>query len=211
MAETIAVVDYGMGNLRSVAKALSHVAPKSNVQVTSDATTIAAADRIVFPGQGAARDCMKHLKHYHLHEVVSEAFRNKPFFGICMGLQVLFERSAENAGVDCLGLVKGSVSGFKRDLNKPDCKIPHMGWNTVQQTTSHPLWHNIADNAHFYFVHSYYVCPEDQHWIAGSTDYLNSFTSVVARDNVFATQFHPEKSSDDGLQLLHNFAQWKLT
>ncbi len=211
MAETIAVVDYGMGNLRSVAKALSHVAPKSIVQVSSEASVIKNADRVVFPGQGAARDCMKHLRSYELQDIVADAFHNKPFLGICMGLQVLFEHSEENAGIPCLGLVQGDVRGFIKDPDRPHCKIPHMGWNNVQQVAAHPLWHNIADGAHFYFVHSYYVAPELAQWNAGETDYLNRFTCVIARDNVFATQFHPEKSADDGLQLLHNFAHWKLT
>ena len=210
MAETIAVVDYGMGNLRSVAKALAHVAPKSKVVVTSDAADIKAADRIVFPGQGAARDCMKHLQSYELKEVVADAFRNKPFLGICMGLQVLFDHSQENNGVTCLGLVPGEVQGFTKDPQRPFCKIPHMGWNRVQHNGNHALWKNIDNGAHFYFVHSYFVVPEQPEWIAGETDYLTRFTSVIAQENVFATQCHPEKSADDGLQLLHNFAHWKL-
>ncbi|MEM7257850.1 MAG: imidazole glycerol phosphate synthase subunit HisH [Pseudomonadota bacterium] len=209
MTETIAVIDYGMGNLRSVEKALAHVAPRHRVVVTADAATIKSADRVVFPGQGAARDCMKNLKRADLYPVVADAFSNKPFLGICMGLQVLFDHSDENGGVECLGLVPGKVVGFKRDQSRADMKIPHMGWNQVNHAGQHPLWANIKNGAHFYFVHSYYVAPSDRDWCEGNTAYLASFTSVIARDNVFATQCHPEKSADDGLQLLANFVQWK--
>lgn len=211
MAETIAVIDYGMGNLRSVEKALAHVAPRQRVVVTSDAGTIKSADRVVFPGQGAARDCMKNLQQAGLCPVVEAAFRNKPFLGICMGLQVLFEHSDENEGVECLGLVSGKVMGFERDQVRAHMKIPHMGWNQVSHDGQHPLWRNIKSGAHFYFVHSYYVDPADSGWCEGTTDYLASFTSVIARENVFAAQCHPEKSADDGLQLLANFVEWKPT
>ncbi len=208
MSNTIAVIDYGMGNLRSVAKAIEHVAPKSNTQITSDPVVIAKADRVVFPGQGAARDCMKNLASHDLSEAVHSAFNNKPFLGICMGLQVLFEQSDENDGVACLGLVAGGVQRFKRLLHRPTDKVPHMGWNQVGQLQPHDLWQGINDHARFYFVHSYYVTPADNNWIAAHTDYLVPFTSAVARDNVFATQFHPEKSADSGLRLLQNFTQW---
>lgn len=209
MSESIAVVDYGMGNLRSVEKALMHVAKGHRVLVTSDPQQIRSADRVVFPGQGAARDCMKNLTQAGLCDVVSDAFKTKPFLGICMGLQVLFERSEENDGVDCLSVVSGSVQGFVRDRNRPAMKIPHMGWNQVTHGGEHPLWHNIANDAYFYFVHSYYVVPDDPVWCEATTAYLNTFTSVIAHANVFATQFHPEKSAQDGLQLLANFTQWK--
>jgi glutamine amidotransferase len=208
MSDVIAVIDYGMGNLRSVAKALAHVAPKMRVSVTADPATIKSADRVVFPGQGAARDCMRNLRRANLESVVADAFANKPFLGICMGLQVLFEVSDENNGVDCLAVIPGSVKRFERDPARPDMKIPHMGWNQVHHNTQHPLWNNIADGAHFYFVHSYYVVPTDPVWREGTTPYLEHFTSVVARENAFATQFHPEKSAADGLQLLANFTQW---
>lgn len=210
MATTIAVVDYGMGNLRSVARALIHVTPKSNVIITSSADDINHADQVVFPGQGAARDCMQNLQDHKLTESVAAAFNNKPFLGICMGLQVLFDHSDENEGVDCMGLVRGGVHGFKRRADEPQMKVPHMGWNTVRQSVSHPLWNKVEDNARFYFVHSYYVAPEDHSWTAATTGYLNEFTSAVTKDNVFATQFHPEKSASDGLQLLENFTNWKV-
>lgn len=211
MPTTIAVVDYGMGNLRSVAKAMVHVAPKCKVQITSSARDIDRADRIVFPGQGAARDCMRNLQHHELHHAVAKAVKQKPVFGICMGLQVLFDRSDENNGVDCLGLVEGGVHGFVRQPDHPEMKVPHMGWNQVQQTDSHPLWEGIVDNARFYFVHSYYVSPEDLSWVAAKTVYLSQFTSAIAKENVFATQFHPEKSADDGLRLLKNFTNWTVS
>ncbi len=208
MTSSIAVVDYGMGNLRSVAKALAHVSPKSKVKITSVAEDIARADRVVFPGQGAARDCMNNLEEYKLGESIDQAFRNKPFLGICMGLQVLFARSDENNGVPCLGLIEGGVHQFQRPPLPASPKIPHMGWNEVTQTSDHPLWRNIKDRARFYFVHSYFVCAQDPLWNTGTTAYLGEFTSAIARDNVFATQFHPEKSAADGLCLLSNFTNW---
>lgn len=206
---TIVVVDYGMGNLRSVAKAIEHVAPRARTIVSAKADDVAMADKIVFPGQGAARDCMANLNDYKLAESVADAFNNKPFLGICMGLQVLFDSSDENHGVDCLGLIGGKVLRFERQIGKPQEKIPHMGWNEVQQSCAHPLWNKIENRARFYFVHSYYVQPTDNETVAGSTDYLGNFCSAVAKDNVFATQFHPEKSAIDGLQLLSNFSQWQ--
>ena len=207
---TIAVVDYGMGNLRSVAKAMEHVAPENRVVISSSAAEIAAADRVIFPGQGAARDCMANLQSYELTEAVGSAFRSKPFLGICMGLQVLFESSDENGGVDCLSYVPGTVCRFQRSADASS-KIPHMGWNQVAQHTTHLLWKNIEDNARFYFVHSYYVQPTDDNIVSGKTSYLGNFCSSIAKDNVFATQFHPEKSADNGLQLLKNFSEWQPT
>ena len=210
MTNTIAVVDYGMGNLHSVARAVGQVAPQDKTIITSTAADIAAADRVVFPGQGAARQCVQGVKDHHLQEVLIDAFNNKPFLGICMGLQILFEHSDENNGVDCLGLIAGNVHGFQRSVLEPEKKVPHMGGNEVAQTGSHPLWRGIDNGARFYFVHSYFVAPTDASWCAASTDYLGSFTSAVARDNVFATQFYPEKSATDGLQLLKNFSEWKV-
>ena len=209
----IAVVDYGMGNLRSVDKALEHVASAGQeVRITSSAEDIASADRVVFPGQGAARDCMRELKQRDLVEPVMQAARDKPFLGICMGLQVLMSHSKENDGVDCMDLYRGEVRFFADVLNArgtPErLKIPHMGWNNVTQTISHPLWHGIRQGSRFYFVHSYYVDPADEAIVAGETEYGIVFTSAIACDNVFAVQFHPEKSAADGLQLLKNFTQW---
>jgi glutamine amidotransferase len=209
----IAVVDYGMGNLRSVDKALEHVARSGQrVRITSDAEEIAAADRVVFPGQGAARDCMRELEQRNLIEPVRQAAKEKPFLGICMGLQVLMAHSEENEGVDCIGLYPGEVRFFGKVLNRDAAaqplKIPHMGWNNVTQTISHPLWHGIRQGSRFYFVHSYYVDPVEEAIVAGETEYDVVFTSAIACDNVFAVQFHPEKSAADGLQLLKNFTGW---
>lgn len=206
---SIAIIDYGMGNLRSVAKAMEHVAPKARVTVTSSAQAISAADRVVFPGQGAARDCMANLRSYELIEPIADAFRNKPFLGICMGLQVLLEASDENDGVPCLGYVAGKVCQFKRMIGQEAYKIPHMGWNEVSQSFDHSLWRNIEDNSRFYFVHSYYVDPADAAVVSGVSSYLLDFCSSIAKDNIFATQFHPEKSADSGLQLLKNFSEWQ--
>lgn len=210
---SIAVVDYGMGNLRSVAKALQHVAADQPVFITSDAEEIHRAERVVFPGQGAARDCMRELHARNLHTVVMQAAREKPFLGICMGMQVLADHSEENAGVECLGLYPGNVRFFGNplcDVQGVTLKVPHMGWNQVQQT-AHPLWHNIANNSRFYFVHSYYMDPQDQSLIMGTTTHGKKFVSAMGRNNVFAVQFHPEKSASDGLQLLKNFSRWQGT
>lgn len=211
MTQTIAVIDYGMGNLRSVSKALEHVAPGARVLVTDAAAEIAAADRVVFPGQGAARDCMAAIGHHNLAPVIADVATAKPFLGICMGLQVLLERSEENGGTDLLGLFSGQVrrfDGLATGDNGLPLKIPHMGWSEVRQVRPHPLWEGIPDNSRFYFVHSYRVVPEDVGIIAGTTDYGVRFTSVVADGNLFATQFHPEKSADLGLRLLANFVNW---
>jgi len=209
----IAVIDYGMGNLRSVSKAVEHVAgADAEVRVTDDPDYILGADRVVFPGQGAARDCMRAIGEHQLNRAVLEAARSKPFLGICMGLQVLMQFSEENQGTELLGLLAGRVVRFAPDMRGADgltLKIPHMGWNGVTQTRSHPLWEGIEDGARFYFVHSYYVMPEDAALVAGTTGYGIDFTSVVARENLFAVQFHPEKSADAGLRLLENFVHWK--
>ena len=213
MSKTIAVIDYGMGNLRSVSKAIEHVsAPGDQVLVTDDPELILNADRVVFPGQGAARDCMAAISDHHLNRAVLDAAHSKPFLGICMGLQVLMEFSDENGGTDLLGLFPGKVHHFPdvRDEHGQRMKIPHMGWNRVAQAQAHPLWEGIADNSRFYFVHSYYIDPDEKALVAGTTDYAASFTSVIARDNLFATQFHPEKSADAGLRLLQNFVNWDV-
>ena len=212
MSSIVAVVDYGMGNLRSVSKALEHVvADNQKVIVSSDVDEIANAERIVFPGQGAARDCMKQLKDLKLDEVVLQAASEKPFLGICMGMQILMEHSEENQGIACMNLYSGDVRAFADDKLQPQMqhlKVPHMGWNKVSHKQSHPLWRDIPDNNRFYFVHSYYVDPDDKSLTAGTTDYGIDFVSVIAKDNVFAAQFHPEKSAHDGLQLLKNFCCW---
>ncbi|MGV6858082.1 MAG: imidazole glycerol phosphate synthase subunit HisH [bacterium] len=209
MTQTIAVVDYGMGNLRSVVKALEHVAQgNANVILTHKPGEVAAADRVLFPGQGAARDCVRALSDTGMGEVVMEAAKEKPFLGICMGMQVLMTHSQENEGVDCLGMYPGDVVRFDEVVNGERYKIPHMGWNTVKQTQPHPLWKGIGDDSHFYFVHSYHVQPEDTSLMAGETEYGHVFTSAIARDNVFAIQCHPEKSAQAGLQLLSNFVEW---
>ncbi len=207
----IAVVDYGMGNLRSVSKALEHVAPDKRVVVTSNPADVEAAERVVFPGQGAMPDCMRELESRGLRNAVVSASRDKPFLGICIGLQLLFEHSEEGDAAG-LGILAGKVKRFAaeemHDNQGNKLKVPHMGWNQVYQTKSHPMWMNIQDGERFYYVHSYYVSPQDPSLVCGVTDYPKAFTGVVARDNIFAVQFHPEKSQHAGLQLLSNFVQW---
>ena len=206
----IAVVDYGMGNLRSVAKALEHVAPGASVVVTSDPAEVARAARVVFPGQGAMPDCMRELDARGLRGVVLEAAARRPFLGICIGLQMLFEWSEEGA-VAGLGIMPGVVRRFPSsaaDTEGERLKIPHMGWNQVQFTRAHPLWDGIAPGSRFYFVHSYYAEARDPALVAGTSRYALEFTCACARDNVFAVQFHPEKSQAAGLRLLGNFVRW---
>jgi glutamine amidotransferase len=209
MAQRISIVDYGMGNLRSVQKALAHVAPGDDVRITADPAVIRAADRVVFPGQGAMPDCMRCLEESGLGEAVEESARSKPFLGLCIGQQMLFEESAEGptAGLALLG---GRVVGFDitPERRAAGMKVPHMGWNEVWQLAPHALWRGIADGTRFYFVHSYYCEPAQPGLAAGRTDYAGAFTSAIARDNIFATQFHPEKSSVAGLTLLKNFTTW---
>ncbi len=208
----IAVVDYGMGNLRSVSKALEHVAPAKNVLVTSNPDDIANAERVVFPGQGAMPDCMRELDWRGLRAAVMHAAENKPFLGICIGMQMLFEHSEEGDATG-LGLLKGNVKRFAaadmKDSNGAKLKVPHMGWNQVYQTKSHALWQDIADGERFYYVHSYYVQPADESLTSGFSEYPNRFTSAIAKNNLFAVQFHPEKSANAGLQMLSNFVNWK--
>ncbi len=210
-AGTIAVIDYGMGNLRSVWQALAHVAEGRDIVVTADPAVVGEAERVVFPGQGAMPDCMRELDARGLRPAVLDAARNKPFLGICIGLQMLFEHS-EEGDVAGLGVFSGRVCRFPADKMLSPAgerlKVPHMGWNHVSQNRSHALWSGIENSARFYFVHSYYVAPEDRGCIVGTTDYGIPFTSAVARDNIFAIQCHPEKSAQSGLALLSNFVQW---
>jgi len=209
---SIAIIDYGMGNLHSIAKALEHVAGKDRVLVTRARETILAADRVVFPGVGAIRDCMAELQRSGLGEVVVEAVRSKPVLGVCLGMQALLDASEENQGITCLGVIPGKVVRFPQDMSDPGdgnrLKIPHMGWNQVHQRAKHPMWKDIPMDSRFYFVHSYYTVPARAEDIAATTPYGLDFASVIARDNVFAVQFHPEKSQHSGLQLLSNFIGW---
>lgn len=193
-----------MGNLRSVSKALEHVAPEARVQVTAEPELIRAAERVVVPGQGALPDCMRSLQASGARDAVLDALREKPYLGICLGLQMLFEHG-EEGDTDGLGVLAGRVPRFAAGA----LKIPHMGWNEVQQESAHPLWAGIQDRSRFYFVHSYYPAPGDRALVAASTVYGVPFTCAVARDNIFAVQFHPEKSQSAGLQLLSNFVRWR--
>ncbi|MDP3031468.1 MAG: imidazole glycerol phosphate synthase subunit HisH [Rhodocyclaceae bacterium] len=210
--KTVAIVDYGMGNLCSVAKAVEHVAPDHQVVVTADPAALTAADRIIVPGQGAMPDCMRELRARGLDQAVILAAATRPFLGICIGLQMLFEHSDEG-NVAGLGVFPGQVRHFPEEAMHDSAgvrlKVPHMGWNEVHQAISHPLWSGVADGSRFYFVHSYYVEPAAADVIAGSTLYGISFTSAVARANIFAVQFHPEKSAAAGLRLLGNFMRWQ--
>ncbi|MDO8464437.1 MAG: imidazole glycerol phosphate synthase subunit HisH [Gallionella sp.] len=205
----VAVVDYGMGNLRSVEQALRKVSPDAEIVVSDDAGVIANAGRVVFPGQGAMPDCMRELDIRGLRDAVLEAARNKPFLGICIGLQMLFEHSTEG-NVAGLGILRGEVVRFASNLHDAQgnrLKVPHMGWNRVHHA-QHPLWDSIAQDDRFYFVHSYYVQPQDASLVQGTSDYPQPFVCAVAQDNLFAVQFHPEKSQTAGLKLLQNFVQW---
>ena len=206
----IAVIDYGMGNLRSVSKALEAVSSNASVVVTSDPKTILSASHVLFPGVGAIRDCMAELKQLELEDVILQATQEKPFLGICLGMQALLSHSEENNGVDTLNLFSGSVKLFRPDasVNGEKLKVPHMGWNQVHQTCSHPLWKNIEQNSRFYFVHSFYAEPTDKAVIAGTSAYPDDFAAALYKDNIFAAQFHPEKSQRAGLQLLENFVNW---
>lgn len=208
---SVAVIDYGMGNLHSIAKALQHAAPEVDVQITSDANIIKQADRVVFPGVGAIRDCMHALHETGLAAVIKEVATSKPLLGICLGMQALLSSSEENNHIDCLNILAGQVVHFPQPLLDESgnvLKIPHMGWNQVQQQQAHPLWENIPQNSRFYFVHSYYAVPNDNSIIAASSDYPTPFACALTRDNIFAVQFHPEKSQTVGLQLLNNFLHW---
>lgn len=205
----VAVIDYGMGNLHSVAKALQTVAPQSKIVVARNTNDVLSAERVVFPGVGALRDCMSALAERGLIAPIRSALASKPVLGICLGMQALLEFSEENDGTPGLGVVAGRVQRFPDSLPAQGLKVPHMGWNEVQQTRPHPVWEGIADRTRFYFVHSYYVAPTDATLIAGSTDYGVTFAAALAWRNVFAVQFHPEKSQSAGLALLANFLRWQ--
>lgn len=214
--ESVIILDYGSGNLHSVAKALEYVAGADyRVTVSDDDDEIRAAARIVFPGQGAIGQCMGALISKGFPELLKECIRTRPFLGICMGLQTLMDFSEEDGGAKALGVIPGKVLKFSAPIQNDSgdagdsYKIPHMGWNTVRQTTPHPLWKGIKSGERFYFVHSYYVQPDHQEDCAGITNYVIDFTSAAARDNLFATQFHPEKSQRVGLTLLRNFLEWR--
>lgn len=205
----VAIVDYGMGNLRSVHQAVRKVAPDADVCVTDDAKIIADAKRVVFPGQGAMRDCMREMDARGLRPAVIDAAHNKPFLGICIGLQMLFEHSSEG-DIPGLGVLPGEVVRFASGLKDEQggkLKVPHMGWNRVHHA-QHALWNGIEQDARFYFVHSYYVQPSDAALVQATSDYPKPFVCAVAKDNLFAVQFHPEKSAAAGLQLLRNFVNW---
>ena len=215
MTRTVAVIDYGMGNLRSVSQAVAHAALAADdvkVIVTSNPEEVFAAERVVLPGQGAMRDCMRELADSGLREAALDALATKPVMGVCVGMQMLLDHSEEQ-DTPGLGVVSGRVRRFRLEGRTQGdgsrFKVPQMGWNRVRQARPHPLWRGVPDDAWFYFVHSYYVEPADDHHSAGFTEYGASFTSAVARDNIFATQFHPEKSAADGLLLYRNFLHWK--
>ncbi len=215
MSGTVAVIDYGMGNLHSVESALQHVGAE-RVVVTHDAALLREADRVVFPGVGAIRDCMAEIRRLHCDQLLDTALReqHKPVLAICVGMQALLERSEENDGVECLGLLPGAVKHFGVNLQSADgerLKVPHMGWNEVTQQQSHPLWDAIDDGERFYFVHSYFVQAQDRGLVVGSADYGVAVDAALAKDNLFAVQFHPEKSHRAGLQLLRNFLHWDGT
>lgn len=209
---SIAVIDYGMGNLRSVAKALEKVAVGQTVVVTQDADKIFNADRIVFPGVGAMQDCISELQRLELDDVLKKVAAEKPLLGICLGMQALLDSTEENGGSPGLGIIPGKVIRFADPLKDKQSnlrlKVPHMGWNRVEQTVNHPLWQGIEDLSRFYFVHSYYAVPNDNDYTLGECDYGTKFTVAVGKDNLFAVQFHPEKSQHAGLQLLDNFVKW---
>jgi len=211
MTNKIVVVD-GMGNLRSVVQALRVAAPEADVIVSHAAADIDAADRVVLPGQGAMRDCMRSLRESGAQDAVLRAMKTRPVMGVCVGEQMLFDASEENEGTPGLGLLPGKVVRFQLDgkwqLDGSRFKVPQMGWNRVRQTRAHPLWEGVEDGAYFYFVHSYYAAPTNPQDTIGEADYGGAYCCAVARDNIVATQFHPEKSAAAGLRLYHNFIHW---
>lgn len=212
MTNTIAIIDYGMGNLHSVSSAVALVSPDSNVVVTDKAQEILAAERVIFPGVGAIRDCIAELKHRKLDAVVREVAKEKPMLAICVGMQALMTHSEENEGVDCLDILAGEVKRFQGEdfQGEHKLKVPHMGWNQIEQKISHPMFANIAQDERCYFVHSYYVKADQENQVAAETEYGLRFHSVLSKDNIFAAQFHPEKSHKTGLQLLKNFSDWNV-
>ncbi len=208
---SVAVIDYGMGNLHSIAKALQHADPRTRVTVTSDPCQMRSADHVVFPGVGAMRDCMAALNERGLVPLLGELAFSRPMLGICLGMQALLEESEENEGVPCLGLLPGRVKRFSCDLQDADgkpLKIPHMGWNRVRQLGAHPLWEGIPQDTRFYFVHSFYASPSRSEHIAATSDYPTPFAAALSSGRLFAVQFHPEKSQAAGLRLLANFLKW---
>ena len=204
----IAIIDYGIGNLRSVHNAVSFISPQTKSIVTSDPDELAKADKVIFPGQGAMPDCISQLDKRGLKESVIEAAKQKPFLGICLGLQMLFDKS-EEGNVNGFGLLAGEVKRFQLNKNER-IKIPHMGWNNVHLSNSHPMWDKIDLNNRFYFVHSFYAEVKDKSLIMATSSHGEKFTSAIAKDNIFAVQFHPEKSSELGLRLLNNFIKWDI-
>lgn len=212
MTTSIAIIDYGMGNLHSVASAFEHVAPNSHIAITADPEVIANADKVLFPGVGGIRDCMAEIRRLGFDTLVPKLIADgKPVLAICVGMQALMRSSEENGGVDCINVLPGEVKFFTENTVDADghkLKVPHMGWNTVEQTIDHPLWQGIENNSRFYFVHSYFVQAENSEQIAGRCDYQQPFAAAMAQDNLFTTQFHPEKSDVVGLQLFKNFVDW---
>lgn len=211
---SVAIIDYGMGNLHSIAKAIQHVDRAARILVTDERDAILRADRVVLPGVGAIRDCIRALSERELVPVIREAAATKPFLGICLGMQALLDESEENNGIRCLGLIPGRVVRFAeglRDRNGEPLKVPHMGWNRVDPVRDHPLWNGIAPGSWFYFVHSYYADPKAPEDVAAATEYPRPFASALALGNLFAVQFHPEKSHSVGLRLLANFLNWTPT
>lgn len=205
---TVAVIDYGMGNLRSVAKALEHAGPQHRILVSQDAGQILQADHVVLPGVGALRDCMAEIQRRELTDVVVRCARNKPFLGICLGMQALLDSSEENDGTAGLAIIPGRSRHFSAYIQDRALKIPHMGWNQVHQEITHPLWQGVAQDSRFYFVHSYFAEPVDAAVVAATSEYGGRFVCALARENIFAVQFHPEKSQQAGLRLLANFLAW---
>ena len=213
--ETIGVIDYGMGNLHSLTKSLERVAGNQRIFVSYDTKALLECDRLVLPGVGGVRACMDELRRLELDQMVIEAARKRPLLGVCLGMQVLLERSDENGGVNALGLIPGSVVRFPdpppetdSGLQQERLKVPHMGWNQVRQTRPHPVWAGVPDQSWFYFVHSYYAVPQNPAHTLGTADYTQPFAAAVARDNIVGFQFHPEKSQDVGMRLLANFVNW---
>lgn len=208
--QTVAIIDYGMGNLHSVGKAVEHVAQGTRVLVTADPTQIRAADKVILPGVGAIRDCMAEIRRLQVDTLVREVAADRPLLGICVGMQALMAHSEENGGVDAIGLFPGRVARFADGLEEEGVrlKVPHMGWNQVHQPVEHPLWHAIPQGERFYFVHSFYVAAAGNPDVTGTTRYGVELAAAVGHGNIFAVQFHPEKSHRAGLQLLANFVRW---